>query len=159
MVLNYILVGCPWLGSLSNNHSDGYKNVTSKVNRAASNLNRRLFHLVRFVKFWSCVLKDCIKVQEKEKKVVVLSSRPPQNVKMLTFSSKSWRDEKKSTKKRDGRSKLLFCQSKNIVFFPYFLPSTSSLREHPMSNFIKRFYKQHNRKYCSTIQYNTIFFI
>ena len=41
----------------------------------ASNLNRRLSHLIQFVKFWSCVLKHSIKVQEKRKKVVVLCSR------------------------------------------------------------------------------------
>ena len=45
----------------------------------ASNLNRRLFHLIQFVKFWSCVLKHCIKVQEKRKKVVVLCSRETVN--------------------------------------------------------------------------------
>ena len=37
----------------------------------------RLFHLVYFVK--------CIKVQEKKKKVVVLCSRPRQNVNLGTF--------------------------------------------------------------------------
>ena len=45
----------------------------------ASNLNRRLFHLIQFVKFWSCVLKHSIKVQEKRKKVVVLCSRETVN--------------------------------------------------------------------------------
>ena len=30
--------------------------------------------------FWSSILKDCIEVQEKKKKVVVLCSRPSQNV-------------------------------------------------------------------------------
>ena len=85
----------------------------------ASNLNRRLFHLIQFVKFWSCVLKHCIKVQEKKNKAVALCSRPPQNVKLLIFTSKSCRDGKKCTKKRDGLAKLLFCQSKHqdILFF------------------------------------------
>ena len=45
----------------------------------ASNLNRRLFQLIKFVKFWSCVLKHSIKVQEKRKKVVVLCSRETVN--------------------------------------------------------------------------------
>ena len=45
----------------------------------ASNLNRRLFHLIQFVNFWSCVLKHSIKVQEKRKKVVVLCSRETVN--------------------------------------------------------------------------------
>ena len=31
------------------------------------------------------ILKDCIKVQEKNKKVIVLCSRPPQNVKLDIF--------------------------------------------------------------------------
>ena len=65
----------------------------------ASNLNRRLFHLIQFVKFWSCVLKHCIKVQEKKNKAVALCSRPPQNVKLLIFTSKSCRDGKKMYKK------------------------------------------------------------
>ena len=33
------------------------------------------------------ILKDCIEVQEKIKKVVVLSSCPPQNVKLGIFTS------------------------------------------------------------------------
>ena len=45
----------------------------------ASNLNRRLFQLIQFLKFWSCVLKHSIKVQEKRKKVVVLCSRETVN--------------------------------------------------------------------------------
>ena len=51
----------------------------------------RLFHLVQFVKrwhfFWSWILKDCIEVQLKKSKVVVLCSRPPQNVKLGIFTS------------------------------------------------------------------------
>ena len=31
------------------------------------------------------ILKDCIKVQEKKKKVIVLCSRPSQNVKLGIF--------------------------------------------------------------------------
>ena len=46
----------------------------------------RFFHLFQFAKcwhffFWSSILKDCIEVQEKKKKVV-LCSRPRQNVKL-----------------------------------------------------------------------------
>ena len=78
----------------------------------ASNLNRRLFHLIQFVKFWSCVLKHSIKVQEKRKKVVVLCSRETVNFQVEVVQ----RRQKKSTKKRDGRAKLLFFQSKHIVF-------------------------------------------
>ena len=36
--------------------------------------------------FWSWILKDCIKVQEKKKKVVVFCSRPQQNVKLGSFT-------------------------------------------------------------------------
>ena len=32
------------------------------------------------------ILKDCIKVQEKKKKVIVLCSRPQQNMKLGTFA-------------------------------------------------------------------------
>ena len=37
--------------------------------------------------FWSWILKGCIKVQEKKKKVIVLCSRPPQKVKLSSFTS------------------------------------------------------------------------
>ena len=37
-------------------------------------------------KKWNIILKDCIEVEEKEKKVV-LRSRSPQNVKLDTFTS------------------------------------------------------------------------
>ena len=51
----------------------------------------RLFHLVQVVsKCWqifrSWILKDCIKVQETKKKVVVLSSHLPTNMKVGTFT-------------------------------------------------------------------------
>ena len=36
--------------------------------------------------FWSWILKDCIKVQEKKRKVVVSCSLPRQNVKLDTFT-------------------------------------------------------------------------
>ena len=75
------------------------------------------------------MLKDCIKVQQKEKKVVVLCSRPPQNVKSGVFTSYYSLPvtAKKCTKKRDARAKLLFCQSKPIAFLPFSLTSPSSL--------------------------------
>ena len=37
-------------------------------------------------------LKDCIKIQETKKKIVVLCSRPRQNVKLGTFTQKSCND-------------------------------------------------------------------
>ena len=48
-----------------------------------------LFCLVQFAKRWQFVLElkfnDCIEVQEKKKKVIILCSRPPQNVKLVIF--------------------------------------------------------------------------
>ena len=60
-----------------------------------------LFHLVCFVKCWpkcswSWILKDCIKVQEKKKKVVALCSRPRQNVNLSTFTLQSCNDGKRN---------------------------------------------------------------
>ena len=37
--------------------------------------------------FSSWILKDCIKVQGKKRKIAVLSSRPPQNLKLWSFMS------------------------------------------------------------------------
>ena len=36
--------------------------------------------------FWSLILKDCIKSEEKKRKGVVLCSRPPQKAKVGTFT-------------------------------------------------------------------------
>ena len=57
--------------------------------------------------FWSWILKDCIKVRKKKKKVVALCSRSPQ--------------------KRDARAELLICQSKPFAFLLFSLTSPSSL--------------------------------
>ena len=66
-----------------------------------------------------------MEVEEKKKKVVVLGSRPPQNVK---FSRRSYAvTAKKCTKKRDARAELLFCRSKPITFLSFSLTSLSSL--------------------------------
>ena len=46
---------------------------------------RLLWYVMVYFLEWS-ILKDCIKVQEKYKKVVVLCSRPRQNVKLGTFT-------------------------------------------------------------------------
>ena len=45
--------------------------------------------------FWSLILKYFIEVQEKKKKVVVLCSGPPQNVKLGTFMPWTGNDGKK----------------------------------------------------------------
>ena len=51
-----------------------------------------------------------MKVQEKEKKVVVLLSRPRQTMKLGTFTLYSCNSGREMyTKKRDARAKLLFC--------------------------------------------------
>ena len=50
-----------------------------------------LFHLVQLVKCWQSFLElnseDCIEVQERRKKVIVLCSCPAQNVKLGIFTS------------------------------------------------------------------------
>ena len=64
--------------------------------------------------FWGWILKDYIKVQEEKKKIVVLCSRLPQNVKLGTVLSSRSRatTAKECTNKRDAHAKLLFCLSK-----------------------------------------------
>ena len=69
------------LGSLSNNDSDGYENVIYKVKPHCFKLDRTYSMSFNSSNvgniFWTWVLKDCIEVQEKKRKVVALSSRPP----------------------------------------------------------------------------------
>ena len=62
-------------------------------------------------RFWSWILKNCIKLQRKKKKVDVLCSRSRQNVNLGTFTLQSCGDDKEIyvQKKRDARAKLLFC--------------------------------------------------
>ena len=91
------------IGSLRNNGGDGYKNVTFKVKSRCFKLYRA--YSISFISsnvgkiFWSWILIDCIKVQEKKKKVVVLCSRPPKNVKLGTFTPWSCADGKEMYKK------------------------------------------------------------
>ena len=64
-----------------------------KLNRAYSNS----FNSLNVSKcFWSWILKDRIKVQEKKKKVFVLCSRPRQNVKLGSFVQRRKRNVQKS---------------------------------------------------------------
>ena len=105
---------------LSNIDGDGYENVTWKVNSRCFKLYCAYSISFNSSKvgnlFWSWILKDCIEVQEKKKKVVVLCSSPPQNVKLGIFTSRSCSDYNWGMyKKRDAREKLLFCQSKGDV--------------------------------------------
>ena len=66
------------LGSLSNNDGDGQENVSFKVCSCWFKLYRvysiSLYSSDVGESFWSWVLKDCIRVQEKKKRVVVLCS-------------------------------------------------------------------------------------
>ena len=90
------------IGSLSKNDGNGYENVTYKVNLhyfkiyyaysnsfSSSNVGKP---------FWSWILKDSIKVQEKKKKVL-MCSHLPQNMKFGTFMFKSGSDSKEMYKK------------------------------------------------------------
>ena len=65
--------------------------------------------------FWSWILKDCIKVQEKKRKVVVLFSRPRQNLKLGTFVQ------------LQCSCKVVVLPIKPISFLPFLLPSPSPL--------------------------------
>ena len=99
----------------------------------------RLFIFFNFLKAgkfsWSWILKDCIKVQKKNKKVVVSCSRPQQNVKLGTFTFKSWNDGYEMYQEPCcARANLLFCQSNPVAFLQFSLPSPSSLLQLPIVN-------------------------
>ena len=60
--------------------NDGYESVTKKAGEVALHQTlSRLYNLVQFVKSWHLFMdwnfKDCIEVQEKKNKVVVLFSK------------------------------------------------------------------------------------
>ena len=79
--------------------------------------------------------EDCIKVQKKKRKFVVLCSRPRQNVKSGTFSRCCRAATAKKyvcPKKRDARAELLFFQFNPIDFLLFSLPSPSSLLKLPI---------------------------
>ena len=109
------------LGSLSNNsHCLKIYRVNS-ISFNSTNVDE--FH-------WSWILKDCIEVREKKKKMFAGL--------VFTFSSKReirhshvvvvQRRARKCTKKCDARAKLLFSLSNLFLFLPCSLPSPSSLR-------------------------------
>ena len=76
--------------------------------------------------FWGLILKDCIAVQEKKKKVLVFCWRSPQNVNLARiFTSQSCSDSKEMYKKVGCTCKVVFCQSKPISIA--FLPLSLSL--------------------------------
>ena len=93
--------------------------------------------------------EDCIKVQEKKRKFVVLCSRPRQNVKSGTFSRCCRATTAKKyvcPKKRDARAELLFCQLNSINFLLFSLPSPSSLRKLPVIVFENLLFRPSTRK-------------
>ena len=58
---------------------------------------------------WSLILRDCIKVQEKKKKIVVLCSLPRQNVKLRHFHVVNWNVHYKYFA---NLNLLVFCRSR-----------------------------------------------
>ena len=87
--VSFISISDNRIGSLSNNDGDGYQNLKGEF--ALLQTLSRLFHLAQFFKCWQIFpkfnSKRRMKVQEKEKKVVALRSRPTQNVKLGTSTS------------------------------------------------------------------------
>ena len=81
------------IGSLSNNKRRRLRKHHLKSEFALPQTLSRLFHLVEFVKCWQIFLqlnfKGLYQSSRKEKEVVVLCSRPRQNVKLGTFSRPS----------------------------------------------------------------------
>ena len=98
---------------ISNNDDDRYENITQKVNSRWFEFYRAysiLFTLSNVGKcFWSWILKDHVKVQEKKKKVVDFGSRPLQNANLGTFTFNSRATTtKKCTKKAWCTWKVFF---------------------------------------------------
>ena len=74
-----------------------------------------------------------MEVQENKKKVVLLCSRPLQNVKLGIFMSLSCSDGKKKKKKKNRHKNVMYEQSCCfIAFLPFRLPSLSSLLKLPI---------------------------
>ena len=91
------------INECESNDGEGYESVTKKVN--SRRFKSYLAYSISFTSshfgkcFWSWILKDCIKVQEKKKKVFVLCSRPRQNVNLGTCTLWSCSDGKEMYKK------------------------------------------------------------
>ena len=81
--------------------------------------------------FWSWILKDCIKVQEKKRKL--LSCVPVVDKTWIQALSRCSRatTAKKCTKKAWCRCKVVVLLIKPIAFLPFSLPSASSLLKLP----------------------------
>ena len=118
-------------GSLSNNDGDGYKNVTSKVNSHRFKLYRA--YSISFTSsnvgkcFWSWILKDCTKVQEKKRKLLsCVPSSTKREFRHFHVVVGQWR-QRNVRKKRDRctcKVVVLLCRSRcrprklPIISFP-----------------------------------------
>ena len=88
-------------------------------------------NLSEFFRSW--ILKDSINNQKKRKRVVVLFSRPPQNVKFGSFTSQSCNYCVEMYKKSWCACKVVVLLIKPIAFLPFSLPSPSSLLQSYLS--------------------------
>ena len=94
-------------------------------------------NLSEFFRSW--ILKDSINNQKKRKRVVVLFSRPPQNVKFGSFTSQSCNDGVEMYKKSwCTRNKVVVLLIKPIAFLPFSLTSPSSLLKLLYSETLRR---------------------
>ena len=102
---------------LRNKVGGGYENVTSlKVNSICFKLYRTYSNRTLLIcqmlanLFWGLILKDCIAVQEKKKKVLVFCWRSPQNVNLgPILTSPSCSDSKEMYKKAWCTCKVVVC--------------------------------------------------
>ena len=111
-------------GSLSNNDGDGFKlYLTYSISFTSANLGKC---------FWSWILKDCIKVQGKKRKL--LSCVPVLDKTWIQAFSRCSRatTAKKCTKKAWCTCKVVVLLIKPIAFLPFSLPSASSLLKLPI---------------------------
>ena len=120
------------LRSLSDNDGDGYEKVKSRCFKLYCPYSI-LFSLSNFGNFfWSWILKDCIKVQEKKNKVVVLCLRSTQNVKLLRFSRRCRAvTVKKFIKSLMHLQSCYFANLNILLFLPFSLMSPSPLLKAP----------------------------
>ena len=98
----------------------------TKWSRTASNfielIPTRQFNKYVGKFFWSWILQDCIKVQEKKNKVVVLCSCPLQNMKLRTLTSQLC-----SMKSTMHMQSCCFANWNLLFLFTFLLPSPYSL--------------------------------
>ena len=81
--------------------------------------------------------KDCIKVQEKQRKVFSHVFTSSTKSEIRHFHVVGAATAKKCTKKHDSRATLLFNQSETIAFFPFSLPSAPSLLKVPHEGLLR----------------------